>query len=128
MPVEINWLRDYKGGDPEKFREYQRQRFRPVEWVDDVLAVDEKWRNGVQARQDLSKENNKIQKDVIAPKKKAKENCDADLANIAALKKQVCDWRELCVHNTQHPRGLHSRETDPPLAFIAPLTLALNPR
>lgn len=89
MPIEINWLRDYKGGDPEKFREYQRQRFRPVEWVDDVLAVDEKWRNGVQARQDLSKEINKLQKEVIAPKKKAKENCDADLANVTALKKQV---------------------------------------
>ena len=89
MPIEINWLRDYKGGDPEKFRQYQRQRFRPVEWVDDVLAVDEKWRNGVQARQDLSKEINKIQKEVIAPKKKAKENCDADVANVSALKKQV---------------------------------------
>jgi len=51
--------------------------------------VDEKWRNGVQARQDLSKEINKLQKEVIAPKKKAKENCDADLANVTALKKQV---------------------------------------
>ena len=89
MPIEINWLREYKGGDPEKFREYQRQRFRPVEWVDAVIEVDEKWRKGTTDKQALSKEINRLQKEVIAPKKKAKEPCDEVLAEVASLKKQV---------------------------------------
>jgi seryl-tRNA synthetase len=89
MPIEVNWLRDYKGGDPERFREVQRQRFRPVEWVDEVLALDEKWRSAVAKRQDINKEINKLQKEVIAQKMKAKQPCEAELAQVAEMKKEV---------------------------------------
>ncbi len=91
MPIEINWLREYKGGDPEKWRQYQRMRFRPVEWVDEVLALDEKWRHAVGQVQDIRKEINKLQKEVIAPKKKAKEPCDAEVAKAEALRQQADD-------------------------------------
>ena len=45
MPIEINLLRDYKGGDPEKYRKYQAMRFKDPQVVDQVLALDEKWRS-----------------------------------------------------------------------------------
>ena len=45
MPIDINELRDYKGGDPAKWRKYMAARFKPVEWVDEVIAKDEEWRN-----------------------------------------------------------------------------------
>lgn len=41
MPIDINELRDYKGGDPDKWRKHQAARFKPVEWVDEVIAKDE---------------------------------------------------------------------------------------
>ena len=44
MPIDINELRDYKGGDPAKYRKYMEQRFKPAEWVDEVVAKDEEWR------------------------------------------------------------------------------------
>jgi seryl-tRNA synthetase len=91
MPIEINWLRDYKGGDPERFREYQRKRFRPVEWVDDVIALDEKWRQAVAKIQDMKKAINKLQKDVIAKKIKAKQPCDDEIAQVATMKKEVAE-------------------------------------
>ena len=89
MPIEINWLRDYKGGDPEKFRDYQRKRFRPVEWVDEVLQLDEVWRKAVGQAQDMRKAINKLQKDVIAPKMKAKEPCDVEKAQLKAMNEEV---------------------------------------
>lgn len=40
MPIDINWLREDKGGDPEKWRESQRKRFQDPGLVDAVLALD----------------------------------------------------------------------------------------
>ena len=65
MPIEINELRDYKGGDPERYRHFQKARFRPVEWVDDVLAVDQEWRDLVVKRDSVRRDINKLQKEVL---------------------------------------------------------------
>ena len=91
MPIEINWLREYKGGDPAKFREYQKQRFKdgPDKMVDTVLEVDEEWRKNVGKINELKTKANKIQKEKIAPAKKAKQPCDEALAEVAALKKEI---------------------------------------
>jgi seryl-tRNA synthetase len=91
MPIDINELRDYKGGDPAKWRKYMEQRFKPPEWVDEVLAEDEKWRELTKQRDELRKAVNKIQKDKITPKKKAKEDCTAEVAEMKALQEQIKD-------------------------------------
>ena len=44
MPLDINTIRAYKGGDPEKVRESQRRRFADVALVDKVIEEDEEWR------------------------------------------------------------------------------------
>ena len=80
MPIDINQLRDYKGGDPEAFRKHMAARFKPVEWVDDVLAADAAWREAVKLKDDTRKAAAKIQKEKITPKKKAKQPCDAEVA------------------------------------------------
>jgi hypothetical protein len=46
MPIDVNDLRDYKGGNAEKVRECLRRRFKPVEIVDEIIQLDEKWRKG----------------------------------------------------------------------------------
>jgi seryl-tRNA synthetase len=89
MPIDINNLRDYKGGDPEKWRTFMKQRFKPVEWVDDVIAADREWRDQRTEADSLRRESNALMKDVIAPKKKAKENADEDIANYKAIQAKI---------------------------------------
>ena len=40
MPIDINCLRPERGGDPEKWREYCRKRFKSPELVDKVVELD----------------------------------------------------------------------------------------
>jgi seryl-tRNA synthetase len=44
MPLDINAFRTFAGGNPDELRESQRRRFKPVEMIDEIIAVDEKWR------------------------------------------------------------------------------------
>ncbi|GMH69521.1 hypothetical protein TL16_g05179 [Triparma laevis f. inornata] len=73
-------------GNPEIFREAQKKRFKDPEIVDQVIALDEKWRTESTRIQDLRKEMNNLQKNVIAPAKKAKENCDEALSAVQEMK------------------------------------------
>eukprot|EP00339_Tiarina_fusa_P005133 CAMPEP_0117023352 /NCGR_PEP_ID=MMETSP0472-20121206/17438_1 /TAXON_ID=693140 ORGANISM="Tiarina fusus, Strain LIS" /NCGR_SAMPLE_ID=MMETSP0472 /ASSEMBLY_ACC=CAM_ASM_000603 /LENGTH=480 /DNA_ID=CAMNT_0004729447 /DNA_START=74 /DNA_END=1516 /DNA_ORIENTATION=+ len=91
MPIDINELRDYKGGNPAKWRKYMEQRFKPAEWVDEVIAEDEKWRALVNEQNDLRKKVNQIQKEKITPKKKAKEDCTAEVAEMKAVQQEIKD-------------------------------------
>ena len=43
MPIDIEELRAFKGGDPEKVRESERRRFNDPSRVDTVIALDEQW-------------------------------------------------------------------------------------
>jgi seryl-tRNA synthetase len=91
MPIDINELRDYKGGDPEKWRNFQKQRFKPVEWVDAVLELDEQVRSLVGQKDDARREANCLQKEVIQPKKKAKEDCEEEVAQLKDLQQKIKD-------------------------------------
>lgn len=71
--LDINLFRVDKGGDPEKLRQSQRRRGKPVEQVDQVIALDREW---VKVRFDvdaLNKQANALQVQ-IASKIKAKED------------------------------------------------------
>ena len=83
MPLDIQSIRTYRGGDPEKVRESQRRRFADVGLVDRVIEEDEKWRALVQAVDDIKAEKNKKQKEITALKK-AKQDVPAAL--LAELK------------------------------------------
>lgn len=89
MPIDINELRDYKGGDPEKYRTYMKQRFKDPTIVDQVLAIDDEWRDLTKQGDQLRKEVNKLQKEVIAPKKKAKEDCEAEVAQMKQIQADI---------------------------------------
>jgi seryl-tRNA synthetase len=91
MPIDINELRDYKGGDPEKYRRYMSQRFKPPEWVDDVLKEDERWREMTKEVDSIRRQVNKLQKEVIAPKKKAKEDCTAEVTQLKEMQQRIKD-------------------------------------
>jgi len=65
------------------------QRFKDAGIVDQVLALDQNWREERGAINDLRKALNKLQKEVIAPKKKNKEPCDEEVAQMKAMKQEI---------------------------------------
>mmetsp|Transcript_4318 Transcript_4318/g.11844 ORF Transcript_4318/g.11844 Transcript_4318/m.11844 type:complete len:495 (+) Transcript_4318:115-1599(+) len=89
MPIDVNELRDYKGGDPEKWKKYMVQRFKDPTIVDQVLAKDKEWRELRANIDEMRKNLNKLQKEVIAPKKKAKEPCDAEVAQMKKMQQEI---------------------------------------
>ena len=94
MPIDINELRTYKGGNPDAYRTYMKQRFKDPSIIDQVLAKDEEWRN---LRTQIDSERtavNKFQKEVLAPKKKAKEPCDDEAARAKAMRANIAALEE----------------------------------
>jgi seryl-tRNA synthetase len=99
MPIDINLLRTYKGGNPAEWKTYMEQRFKEPGLVDQVLQWDEQWRVARSTIDDLRKESNLLQKTVIGPKKKAGEDCDDDVTKykemMANIKQQEEDLPRL---------------------------------
>jgi seryl-tRNA synthetase len=85
MPIDINLLRTYKGGDPTKWKKYMEDRFKDPSIVDQVLELDEQWRQARSSIDDLRKESNTMQKTVIGPKKRNNEDCEEDVAKYKAM-------------------------------------------
>ena len=109
MPIDINELRDYKGGDPVKYRKYMEQRFKPAEWVDEVLAKDEEWRLLTKEKDELNKKKNWIQKEKITPKKKAKEDCTEEVAELKAVQAAIKEKEALLPQLAEERDRLLSR-------------------
>lgn len=84
MPIDINELREYKGGNPAQWRTYMTARFKPASHVDDVIAKDEEWRD-LQKQVDSLRRDVKVLQKSIAPKKKAKEPCDDLVAEMKGV-------------------------------------------
>jgi seryl-tRNA synthetase len=91
MPIDINSLRTYRGGNPDAYRTYMQQRYKDPTLVDQVLAKDECWR---ELRQQIDAQRtavNKLQRDVIAPAKKAGTPCDEAVREMKCMKDDILD-------------------------------------
>ncbi|KAM0882193.1 hypothetical protein ACQ4PT_032474 [Festuca glaucescens] len=62
--LDINLFRKEKGGDPELVRNSQRSRFESVELVDEVIALDEAWRQRQFELDKIRQELNKTSKEI----------------------------------------------------------------
>ena len=93
MPLDINLFRIHAGGDPEIIRESQRRRFASVELVDQIIAKDDEWRKMTGDVDNLRKQRNAVQKEVGA-KMKAKEPCDAMVADIKRIGDEIVALEE----------------------------------
>ncbi|GJT77792.1 serine--tRNA ligase [Tanacetum coccineum] len=62
--LDINLFREDKGYDPEIIRISQLCRFEPVEIIDEVIHLDNVWRQRMFELEQLQKDFNKLNKDV----------------------------------------------------------------
>jgi len=69
MPLDIVLFREAQGGNPEMVRESQRRRFKPVEEVHKVIALDSLMRN-FKHRMELTKGDiNKLKEEITKKNK-----------------------------------------------------------
>lgn len=101
--LDINLFRVDKGGNPEIVRESQRRRHASVELVDEVIAIDERFR-ALRGRVDLLNRYTNAVSKKVAEKKKAKEpdgeeeTIPADITeNLDEAIKDDARLRALCV-------------------------------
>ena len=84
MPLDINLLRDYKGGNPEEVKSWQRKRAggtgdaaaAAAALVDEVVSADKAWRECLGEVENARKEINGL-KDEIGKLYKAKKASEA---------------------------------------------------
>ncbi|CAD2088123.1 serine--tRNA ligase, putative [Plasmodium vinckei lentum] len=88
MVLDINLFRTEKGGNPEKIKESEKNRFNDVSNVDKVIEYDEKWRKSIFKLEELKKNINLINK-TIGNKKKEDKN-----ANVEDLKQKSLSMKE----------------------------------
>ena len=94
--IGINDLRPEKGGDPDRYRSLLSEN---VDLIDQVLAQDNQRRSLLTSLESLRSQTSNLQKNVIAPKKKAGEDVPSDVleqlkewkAEIATLGNQLKD-------------------------------------
>jgi seryl-tRNA synthetase len=96
MPLDIKLFRD----EPDKVRESQRRRFKPVEVVDEVIALDAEWRKAEFTTSEMSAELSKLSKSIGA-KKKAKEDCTELMEQVKTMKAKQAESKEACVAKRQ---------------------------
>mmetsp|Transcript_45537 Transcript_45537/g.90224 ORF Transcript_45537/g.90224 Transcript_45537/m.90224 type:complete len:573 (+) Transcript_45537:44-1762(+) len=91
MPIDINTLREDRGGDPEVVKDNQRKRFKENAdaLVDNVLEFDQHWRELTTCIRDKRAEVNHLQKQVIAPLRRNKTPCNAEVAQAEKLKEAI---------------------------------------
>ncbi len=46
MVLDIKQFREDQGGSPNAIKESQKRRYEPEERVDEIIALDKKWRQG----------------------------------------------------------------------------------
>lgn len=90
MVLDINLFRKEKGGNPEKIKESERNRFHDDTIVDKVIEFDEKWRKCIFQVEELKKEINAVNKE-IGNRKKAdrKANVEDLIKKSLSLKEEL---------------------------------------
>eukprot|EP01056_Protomagalhaensia_sp_Gyna25_P000064 Protomagalhaensia_sp_Gyna_25__63@NODE_1030_length_2267_cov_206_480251_g800_i1_p1_GENE_NODE_1030_length_2267_cov_206_480251_g800_i1NODE_1030_length_2267_cov_206_480251_g800_i1_p1_ORF_typecomplete_len452_score115_11tRNAsynt_2b/PF00587_25/5_8e49Seryl_tRNA_N/PF02403_22/6_2e24TMF_TATA_bd/PF12325_8/0_057DUF1465/PF07323_12/0_049Mto2_bdg/PF12808_7/0_11Uso1_p115_C/PF04871_13/3_5Atg14/PF10186_9/3_1_NODE_1030_length_2267_cov_206_480251_g800_i18552210 len=88
MTIDINRLRNDKGGDSAVIKEAEKRRCRSGSVVDKVVAADEEWRRLQYEAEQARKDQNAVNKE-IATKKKANEECDDLIEKSTALKARI---------------------------------------
>jgi len=96
--LDINLFRTDKGGNPDLVRESQRRRYARVEDVDDVIALDVKWRDARWELDTANSEFNKANKQVSLLKRAGDDATTKDvedaIEHVSAIKATIVTLAE----------------------------------
>jgi len=114
MVLDIDQFRPEKGGNPDKIRENQKNRFCDVAAVDKVIDLDNQWRAARHAADNWNKLKNMVSKAIGEKMKKKQPLGDSDaledsiVAGLAGLTLDACG--ELTVTQLKRIRVLIDKE------------------
>ena len=98
MPIDINILRKDKGGDPDKVRKSEKDRFTETpDLVDNVIDLDAQWVKANYSMETAKMEFNNNNREIADKKKasKGKDKCEDLVAESGKLKAKVTEMEEL---------------------------------
>lgn len=96
MPIDLNKIREDKGGDPEAVRKSQIARFKDPALVDQAQAYDQEWRKKSFAVQQKQKELNAIVKAISQKKKENKDDpCEEEMAKSKEINEEIDRLRKI---------------------------------
>jgi len=95
--IDINLLRDDKGGNSKLVKDSETKRFRNPEIVDQVIQADKEWREANFKTEKLQEEINKINKAIGVKKKESKgqDKCEEDVAKKDELELQKPEFAKI---------------------------------
>eukprot|EP00826_Nyctotherus_ovalis_P010843 TRINITY_DN12834_c0_g1_i1.p1 TRINITY_DN12834_c0_g1~~TRINITY_DN12834_c0_g1_i1.p1 ORF type:complete len:498 (-),score=113.55 TRINITY_DN12834_c0_g1_i1:118-1587(-) len=91
MSIDINLIREDKGGEPQEVIESEKKRFRDTAYISDLIELDKEWRKEKYKLDSLRRDYN-ILKDEIGDKKKKsnyKDKCEQEITQITKIKKDT---------------------------------------
>ncbi|XP_014258889.1 serine--tRNA ligase, cytoplasmic [Cimex lectularius] len=112
MVLDLDLFRAEKGGDPEKIRKNQRDRFKSVGLVDTVVDNDVKWRQMRHRADELNRLKNVCSKAIGEKMKNKQDGGDVGLAadfNLLSIQSQD-DLKDMSVAQIKEIRVLIDRE------------------
>jgi len=118
MPLDINDFREWKGGDISKLKESQRRRFASVEVVDEIVALDEQWRQKRGEIDQMNKAKGKASKFVGQIMKKHKGKCPPELKEEVEAKKKESKQMDKQIEEAEAAMKVLSAETEKKLRTI----------
>ena len=91
MPVDINLFRKDKGGDPDLVRKSEAVRCRDGKIVDEIIEIDEQWREKRHELNLLNKELGAISKEINQKKKETKgeDKCEDEILKATELRETI---------------------------------------
>lgn len=96
MPIDINKIREDKGGDPESVKRSQVARFKDPSFVDQAIELDQEWRKKSFAVQQKQKELNVIVKAISEKKKANKEDpCEQEKEQSVKVNAEIEELRKI---------------------------------
>jgi seryl-tRNA synthetase len=104
MPIDINWIRPDRGGNPDVVRQSEERRGRDPAIVDRILEIDDKWRKEMFNMEGVKKAMNEINKKVADKKKKNREDPCTEEVNEMSKLKVVLAEKEKTVEEVSNSR------------------------
>jgi len=95
MPIDINLLREEKGGKPALVIESQKKRSADETLVPAVMAMDQEWRKSNYKMESLKMEFNAVNKEIATKKKESKgqDKCEDLVEKSKQMKKAIEDQK-----------------------------------
>ena len=91
MSIDINLIRECKGGEPQDIIESEKKRFKDIKYIDDLIELDKEWRKEKYKLDSIRYEYNTLNTEIGNKKKisKGKDTCEQEISKIKKIEEDI---------------------------------------